>query len=86
MYDTLLEHIYSTNNLITLSQKKEYLQSLRPTAQKLWEIYRNQHVKADYSNFAIQIVYLLRYFPSYSQLLPEILVLGTGELKESMLL
>ena len=79
MYQTILDYMYnylrlSTNlRLSTHCEKEECLKGLQPFAVELWQSYMNASVHANYASFGTQMVYMLRYFPPYSQLLPVIL-------------
>ncbi|MFB2934535.1 hypothetical protein ACE1B6_04595 [Aerosakkonemataceae cyanobacterium BLCC-F154] len=45
---------------------ENYLQSLQKTAEELWNSYRSNQVKVNYSDASVQAVYLIRYYPHYA--------------------
>ncbi|MBP0030801.1 hypothetical protein [Roseofilum sp. Guam] len=52
---------------------EKYLQSLQKPAEQLWESYRSDRVKVNYSDPSTQAAYLIRYYPHYVQMTYEIL-------------
>lgn len=76
MYQAILSHIYHVQGLNTSAQQEAYLQYLQPLAKQLWSSYREVHVQVDYSNIDVQAIYMLRYYPAYSELLPYIFSLN----------
>jgi hypothetical protein len=54
---------YHKNNHGTF---ENYLQSLQKPAEELWNSYRSNQVKVNYSEPSIQAVYLMRYYPHYA--------------------
>ncbi|MEG4082306.1 hypothetical protein [Microcoleus sp. POL10_C6] len=56
-------YFYHKNNQGTF---ENYLQSLQKPAEELWNSYRSNQVKVNYSEPSIQAVYLMRYYPHYA--------------------
>ena len=77
MYEEILEGIFKTNSVETDQGKADYLRSLQPYSRALWEIYQKPsnkgRVTINYSDPKVQEAYLLRYVPSYSYMLLDIL-------------
>ena len=70
MFDALLKGIFYHHELTDSETKqKEHLKGLREPARSLWERYRSQKVKVDYSTPETREAYLLQYFPFYTQLI-----------------
>lgn len=72
----ILSHIYRAKGLNAPAQQEAYLQNLQPLAKQLWSSYREDHVQVDYSNMDVQAIYMLRYYPAYSEILPYIFSLS----------
>lgn len=70
IFEQLLEGVFEQQKLTTDTAKVDYLHKLQPTVTEISRSFRNQNVDTDYSNTNTQNAYLLRYFPSYTQLLP----------------
>jgi hypothetical protein len=73
MFELILQSLYDRANIHSQSQKEAFLRGLQPHALKLHNAYRAFPVNVDYSSDEAQMVYLLRYFPQYSQLIRLIL-------------
>lgn len=73
VYRRILEALFEANNCNTPDEQARYLQGLKPAALDLWNAYQQQtgiHRSTRYDVTATQAAYMLRYFPSYSQLVP----------------
>jgi len=71
IYRRILEALLEANNRNTPEEQADYLRSLKPAARALWQAYQQQagiNADAQYDEPAVQAAYMLRYFPSYSQL------------------
>lgn len=76
MYNLILEALYHLNNLSSVEEQRQYLQSLKPFARQLRKSYDPSlaaSVQADYRSTKTQSAYMLRYFPQYSQVIRIIL-------------
>ena len=73
MFEQLLEGIFAQRELTTEQDQAAYLGDLRPVEKSLWNSYRTQNVNVDYTAVDLQNVYLLRYFPFYTKLVPYVL-------------
>lgn len=73
MYNQLLTGIFSAANIHTPKEQEEYLEALKPVMTKLHHAFRTQKVFVDYRDPLVQVCYLLRYFPPYSQLIGRVL-------------
>lgn len=74
MFEQLLTGIFDERALACPDEQTAYLIGLQGAARSLWESYRCQDVVVDYSSIHTQNVYLLRYFPFYAQLVPQVLI------------
>lgn len=70
IYDSILRAISKQDRVQDL---ESYLQSLQPYVGNLREAYRSYVVSIDYSNFNIQVAYLLAYYPLYVEMTYKIL-------------
>jgi hypothetical protein len=69
----ILNALFEANNCSTPAEQVNYLRSLQQPTQALWGAFQQQTGIArdtQYTDAAIQAVYMLRYFPSYTQLVP----------------
>src|SRR5580692_3761391 len=73
MQQDILETLFRLNNATTDQQKTTYLQNLQPPAQELRNAFFNFPVTVNYARRDIQSVYMLRYFPPYTQVIKTIL-------------
>ncbi|MYC77657.1 hypothetical protein F4X10_17985 [Candidatus Poribacteria bacterium] len=72
-YPTLLNAIYSANNVRTSEQERDFLKGLQEPAAKLLGAYQEQDLSVDYLRTDYQSIYLLRYFFQNSLIIPSIL-------------
>jgi len=73
MYKEILEGLFDQNRITSEDEKNSYLKSLQNSALYLWKSYRNNYFNVDYSSRNTQEAYVIRYFPSYSDLIyPEL--------------
>jgi hypothetical protein len=73
MQQTILDTLFRLHNATTEQQKITYLQNLQPPAHELRNCFNNFPVTVNYARHDIQSVYMLRYFPPYSQVIRTIL-------------
>ena len=76
MYQMILDGLFAANGCETEAEQAAYLSGLKPATQSLWRSYRANHSiheNANYESAETQAGYMLRYFPHYTQLLPEVL-------------
>lgn len=70
----ILDSLFRAGGKRTPQEQAEFLRELRPAAQQLWHAYQQQHgihADAKYAESAVQAIYMLRYFPAYTQLIRE---------------
>ena len=72
MHELLLDEICNDRNHRDQRAKIDFLKSLREPTRRLWECYRKGAVGAQYHQREVQESYLLRYYPAYAQIFPEI--------------
>src|SRR4051812_19784011 len=73
LIEIIVRALFEANNCVTPAGQAEYLRSLRPAVRALWDAYRDPSGvvhNPQYVAAATQAVYMLRYFPGYTQLLP----------------
>lgn len=68
MYTEILQGLIKKNKITSEDLKISYLRSLHATVIDLWNSYRKNYFYLDYKHCKIQEAYMLRYFPSYSEL------------------
>lgn len=76
LYQYILEGLEKTMDFYNPQNHQSfeyYLQSLKKPAEQLWESYRSNQVKVNYSDPSTQAAYLIRYYPHYVQMTYEIL-------------
>ena len=66
-YTDLLSGIFDRNELKNMEAKEQYLSEMRDIASDFWSKYQTQEIIVDYTDTKNQEVYLLRYFPFYTQ-------------------
>ncbi|MFP4101632.1 hypothetical protein [Coleofasciculus sp.] len=79
LYEYILEGLKNLPDFYEASIHEtfdRYLESLQEPARRLWESYRSNKVKIDYSDHDVQAAYLIRYYPHYVQMTLEILRLS----------
>jgi hypothetical protein len=75
-YSLILDELFRRNRADSPVEQARYLASLKPAAKALWDAYRparNNHIAVNYDNPATQAVYMLRYYPQYSLIVPCVL-------------
>jgi hypothetical protein len=73
MQEAIWEYVCRESSLTNNEKKASFLKNLQPVARKLRSGYNPANVDVSYSDEDIVTCYMLRYFSSYSQLLPEVL-------------
>ncbi|BAZ47833.1 hypothetical protein NIES4103_04370 [Nostoc sp. NIES-4103] len=66
IYENILNGICEINQISSYESLKKYLKDLQPYALSLWQSYRRENVKVNYSDLNIQAAYLIRYYPLYA--------------------
>jgi hypothetical protein len=70
MLEVLYDILFASIGLNTHDEKANYLRGIRPTARQLWASYQtDDDATIDYSNAQVQIAYMGRYFPFYTQVI-----------------
>lgn len=69
MQQTILDSLYSANNVLSEGGRIRYLQGLQQPAIQLRNGFFTFPVSIDYSRRDYQSVYMLRYFPGHSQII-----------------
>jgi ribosomal protein RSM22 (predicted rRNA methylase) len=72
LHESILENIFSANDVHSKENKQEYLHSLREELSKLRRSYRQNDIYVDYGNNSTQEAYLLGYFPHHYQVIQDI--------------
>jgi hypothetical protein len=72
LHESILENIFSANDVHSKESKQEYLHSLREELSKLRRSYRQNDIYVDYGNNSTQEAYLLGYFPHHYQVIQNI--------------
>ncbi len=70
MYSSILEAISQQEQI---QDVEHYLQNLQPHLRYLRQSFKNSRITVDYSNFDVQAVYLLAYYPLYVEMTSKIL-------------
>lgn len=73
MQQTILNSLFQLNNITTAQGQTTFLQGLQQPGLHVWNAFRAFPVNVDYRRQDIQSVYMLRYFPPYSQIIKIIL-------------
>jgi len=73
MQQTILDTLFRLNNVTTEQGKATFLQNLQQPALETWRAFRAFPVAVNYRRQDIQSVYMLRYYPPYSQIIKVIL-------------
>ena len=73
MQQAILEAVLNGHGLRSEQENIQFLENLQSSGVELWNAFRAFPVVVDYRRRDIQSVYMLRYFPSYSQIIKLIL-------------
>jgi len=73
LYELILEGLYSSYEIKSEQDKKEFLSSLKPYVTQLRTSFRNKQIKVDYRDKNVQSAYLIAYYPSYVEMTYEVL-------------
>jgi hypothetical protein len=73
MQQTILNSLFQLHNVTTEQAKATFLQNHQAPALDVWRAFRAFPVRVNYTRQDIQSVYMLRYFPPYSQIIKIIL-------------
>jgi len=68
MQQTILNSLFQLHNVTTEQAKATFLQNHQAPALDVWRAFRAFPVRVNYTRQDIQSVYMLRYFPPYSQI------------------
>jgi hypothetical protein len=69
MQQTILNTLFRLHNVSTEQAKTTFLQELQASALEVWHAFQAFPVRVNYTRQDIQSVYMLRYFPPYSQII-----------------